>query len=230
DAFGAGPVRVEDLPEYMLRFGDVNAEGTRMVTSHRFEDGDAGKGDAHVGTLTSAPFTVERRYLQALVGGGAHDATCLQVRVGEEVVAEFTGTNVEPMSWVSADLSRWEGERATVRIVDDVAGDWGHVNVDTIKLSDEPVDPSPADELPDHGTFALAALDDRAEVRPSVAAWSSPEELFTADDGPDDVDGGTRTLAGTVRVPVHLAPGASARVRFAVGWYFPVPDRESLSF
>src|SRR5690606_32871341 len=73
DAFGAGPVRVEDLPEHMLRFGDVNAEGTRMVTSHRFEDGDAGKGDAHVGTLTSAPFTVERRYLQALVGGGAHD-------------------------------------------------------------------------------------------------------------------------------------------------------------
>lgn len=161
DAFGARPVKVSDLPEYMLRFGDLHAEGERMVTSHRFEDGDAGLADDHVGTLTSQPFTLDRRYLQALVGGGAHDATCVQVRVGDEVVATFTGTSTEPMSWLSADVSRWAGEQATVRLVDDVKGGWGHVNVDTIRLSDQPVDPKPMDELPDHGTFALATAPPR---------------------------------------------------------------------
>lgn len=230
DAFGSGPALVSSLPDYMKRDGDLNAEGERMVTSHRFEDGDAVQADDHVGTLTSPPFTVERRYLQALVGGGGHERTCLEVRVGGDVVATFTGAGTEVMSWQSVDLGRWDGEQATIRLVDDVRGGWGHVNVDTIRQSDRPLDSAPVAGRPDHGTFAIAACEPDTVVRPSVTGWKEPEDLFDAADGPSSVDGGLQTLTGTVRTTVRLRPGESKTVRFLVAWHFPVPDRKSLEF
>ena len=37
-----------------------------------------GEKDGQVGTLTSEPFKIERRYIQFFVGGGAHkDRTCV---------------------------------------------------------------------------------------------------------------------------------------------------------
>lgn len=234
DAFGSGPVLESDLPDYMRRYGDLHVEGKRLVTSHRFEDGDTGQADAHTGSLTSEPFTVERRYLHALVGGGsAEGKTCVQVLVDGKVVGTVTGDDTEPLARRSVDLSRYEGKRATIRIVDAATGGWGHVNVDTLALSDKPADPKPLSELPDHGTFALAALTGHgvhATVRPSIGDWSKPAELFTAPDGPDEVDGGRATLTATVTASVEVPPGGSRTVRFVVGWYFPVPDRHSLSF
>lgn len=230
DAFGSGPVLADDVPDYMKRFGDLHVEGQRFVTSHRFEDGDTGKADSHTGSLTSRPFTIQRRYVQALVGGGAFDDTSVQLLVDGNAVATFTGDDTEPLHWQSWDVSRWDGRQAIVRIVDGQTGAWGHVNVDTIRQSDTPIDPRPMAELPDHGTFALAALDHHAVVRPSIAKWSTPEDLFTSADGPATADGGSGTLAGTVTSSVRLRPGQSSTVRFTIAWYFPVPDRAYLSF
>ncbi|HEY3631942.1 MAG TPA: GH116 family glycosyl hydrolase [Jatrophihabitantaceae bacterium] len=201
NAFGAGPVTVDEVPDGMKRFGGFNAIGQRFVTSYNYR-GVPSDPDSSTGTLTSQPFTVSRRYLIARVGGGNHPGeTCLNVLVDGKVVASFTGASVEPMTPQGVDLSAYQGKQATVQIVDNNTVGWGHVNVDSIVFSDRGMDETPLADLPEFGTFALAALDSHAVVQD-----------------------------GTVRVPVRLRPGASAEVRFLIGWYFPTPDRNSLSF
>src|SRR4051812_12838226 len=61
EAFGPGPA-VGTLPGQMPVSGFL---GKRLVNSFR-------GGDKSTGTLTSPAFTVERNYLNFLVGGGGH--------------------------------------------------------------------------------------------------------------------------------------------------------------
>ena len=195
DAFGAGPVTVDEVPVGMKRFGGFNALGQRFVTSYNYRTG-VGDPDSYTGTLTSRPFTVERRYLLARVGGGNHPGeTCLNVLVDGAVVGSLTGASVEPMTPQGVDLSAYQGQQATIQIVDNNTGAWGHVNVDAIIFSDRGMDETPLADLPENGTFALAAAHSQAVVQD-----------------------------GTVTVPVTLRPHASDAVRFLIGWYFPTPS------
>jgi non-lysosomal glucosylceramidase len=230
DAFGPGPVLETSVPDYMKRFGDLNATGARFVTSHAFWSGDVGQADALTGRLISRPFTVERRYVRTRVGGGSWDRTAVRVLVDGEVVASASGSDVEPMTLLVLDVARFEGRTATIEIVDGESGGWGHVNVDDIVFTDVAPDPTPHSELPDAGTFALAALDREARVRPSIAAWSTLEEMATSGPGEEVVDASLAAQAGAVGVTVRIPPRRSTTVRFAVGWYFPLPDRQWLGF
>lgn len=230
-AFGPGPMPVADVPDYMLRFGDLHATGARFVTSHNVRNGeDVGQADAQVGRLVSRPFTIERRYVVTRIGGGSWPDTAVRVLVDGEVVASGSGADVEPMAVHAFDVTRWEGRTAVIEIVDSERGGWGHVNVDDIVFSDRPPSPQPLSELPDAGTFALAALEPRARVRPSVAPDATVGELFDAPAAPPEVDASRTTQLGAVSVPVTVPPGRERTVRFAIGWHFPVPDRASLSF
>ncbi|WP_433288956.1 GH116 family glycosyl hydrolase [Micromonospora sp. CA-244673] len=232
-AFGAGPVLVSEVPDYMKRFGDLGASGQRFVTSHDFRGsgGDSGRADAATGKLTSRPFTVERRYVNVAVGGGSHrGSTCVNLLVDGALVASVAGRDAEPVSVATMNLSAYQGRTAVIEIVDADTGGWGHVNVDRIVFSDVPTDTRPLDQVPDNGTLVLAALDNRAVTRPSLAEWDSLDEVFAAKAGPAEVDGSLAGQAGSVSVAVRLAPGQSRTVRFVLGWHFPVPDRVSLSF
>lgn len=289
EAFGAGPVAVAEAPGYMQRDG-LGAVGERFVTSHHFRSGgDIAQSDAYVGKLTSRPFTIERRFANLRIGGGSWaggtavnavvDGTVVATVAGRDgermepdlldlrewegrtavlevvddrrggwghvnldhivfsdlpavplrtVVATIAGANSEAMRPQSMDVHRWEGATAHIEIVDDRSGDWAHINTDHIVFSDVPADARPLSELPDVGTFALAALEADAVAEPSLADWSDLDAVFAAEPGPTEVDGSARTIAGAVRVPVELAPGESRTVRFVVGWHFPVPPREQL--
>jgi non-lysosomal glucosylceramidase len=227
-AFGDSPVTEAELPDYMKRFGPVGVHGTYFVTSHDFRSsgGDAGRADQATGTLTSPPFTLSRRYVRVRVGGGeAPGAACVNVLVDGQVVGSATGADTEVLALRAIDVARWAGRTATIQVVDTATGGWGHVNVDEIVFTDVPPDPVPLDELPDNGTFALAALDRRAVAVPSLAAAGTLDDVFDAGAGPTDVDGSLATVTGAVRVPVTLRPGESSTVTFAVGWHFPVPRR-----
>lgn len=231
-AFGSGPVTAAETPEGFRRpFGirtELNVKG-KFVSSYHFRAGD-GNPDGHRGTLTSREFTIGRRYVTAWVGGGSHRGeTCLDVIIDGEVVATATGTDIEPVTAVSLDLGRYQGKKATIRIVDDHTGGWGHINVDRILFSDRPIRRLPVAERPDGGSFALGALAAAAKVRPSIvvpAGEIDPADLFDAEDGPAEVDGAVGGQVGTVAVELTLAPGEERVVRFAYGWYFPVPQRE----
>ncbi|TDD39833.1 GH116 family glycosyl hydrolase, partial [Saccharopolyspora elongata] len=86
-------------------------------------------------------------------------------------------------------------------------------------------------ELPDHGSVTLAVLGaDRARVCPATETFESPSDVFAPAPGSSTVDGLTRRGAGVVAAAVMLNPGEQRTIRFALAWYFPVPDREGLAF
>jgi len=95
--------------------------------------------DEPQGTLTSRPFTIRKRYIGFLIGGGNHPGeTCIDLLVDGRVVRTATGLNnerLEPQQWDVSDLL---GKQAQIQIVDRHSGGWGHINIDHIVFSDVP--------------------------------------------------------------------------------------------
>ncbi|MEZ6067258.1 MAG: PSD1 and planctomycete cytochrome C domain-containing protein [Planctomycetaceae bacterium] len=132
DAFGEIPQTQSTIADYQ---GNVGAQGTFFVNSHQRRDG--GKGDDHVGTLTSPEFPIERPQMTLLVGGGGHAGeTCVNLVVKGETVRTATGPNnnlMRPVTWDVADL---KGATARIVIVDNHRGGWGNIGVDHITQHD----------------------------------------------------------------------------------------------
>lgn len=132
EAFGAGPA-VGTLADQMPVFG---YQGMRLVNSYV-------KRDQTTGKLTSPEFTIQRSWINFLIGGGGHDGeTCMNLLVGGKVVRTEVGRNtinysgseeLQSASWDVADLV---GKTAVLQIVDQHTGVWGHINIDQITLSD----------------------------------------------------------------------------------------------
>lgn len=132
EAFGPGPAR-GTLPNQMHVDG---FEGKGLVNSFF-------KGDASTGTLTSPEFTIERKFINFLIGGGKHEnETCINLLIDGVVVRTSTGPNdkdggSERLDWQSWDVADLKGKRASIMIVDAAKGGWGHINVDQILQSDK---------------------------------------------------------------------------------------------
>jgi len=108
-------------------------EGTRLVNTFL-------NGDASTGTITSPTFTIASPYIDLLVGGGNHPAgssnpTAVNLVVGGKVVLSASGQNAEFLNWVSWDVSAYQGQQASIQIVDQNTAGWGHINVDQIIFS-----------------------------------------------------------------------------------------------
>ncbi len=129
-------------------FGNRPAEGT--LPNQMPVTGFKGKGlansyhggDGATGKLTSPALTVERRYLQFLIGGGKHPGkTCVNLLLDNKVVRTATGGNDKPggseqLDWLLWDVQDLAGKQAVIEIVDDATGGWGHICVDHIVQSD----------------------------------------------------------------------------------------------
>ncbi|MGW7206592.1 GH32 C-terminal domain-containing protein [Streptomyces sp. NPDC054837] len=103
-------------------------------------------GDTTTGTLTSPEFTIDKNYVNFLVGGGNHPAgsdnpTAIELLVDGKVVRSTTGRDGEALNWASWDVKDLAGKKAQIKIVDDNSGGWGHLNVDHIMLSDTQAQP-----------------------------------------------------------------------------------------
>ena len=95
-------------------------------------------GDDTTGRLISKDFTIERRIIRFLVGGGSHSGTQIRLLVNGKVVRATAGKDnehLEPASW---DVDQLQGQTAHIEIVDEAKGGWGHINVDQIEFSDMP--------------------------------------------------------------------------------------------
>ena len=132
EAFGPGPA-VGTLPGQM----DVSGyQGKRLVNSFY-------KGDGTTGTLTGPPFVIERKYINFFIGGGMDpEKLRLDLLVDGKVVRTATGPNDKPGGTEKLDLAQWDvsdlvGKTATIQIVDQATGGWGHINVDNITQSDK---------------------------------------------------------------------------------------------
>ncbi len=132
EAFGAGPAR-GTLPNQMPVTGFL---GKGLVNSYF-------KGDGTMGTLTSPPFKIQRRYINFLIGGGKYPGkTCINLIVDGKVVRTATGPNSQPggsehLDWTFWDVGDQAGKMAVIEIMDHATGGWGHINVDHIVQSDK---------------------------------------------------------------------------------------------
>lgn len=131
EAFGPGPAR-GTLANQMHVDG---YQGERLVNSFF-------QGDDTTGTLASPEFRIERRYLAFLIGGGKNEEQlALRLIVEGKVVRTATGPNdraggserLAPSWW---DVAEFAGQTATLKIVDEARGGWGHINVDQIVQTD----------------------------------------------------------------------------------------------
>ncbi|KAL2837490.1 glycosyl hydrolase family protein [Aspergillus pseudoustus] len=99
-------------------------------------------GDATTGTLVSPTFTIIKRRINFLIGGGnAPNVQCINLRVGGQVVRTATGSDSEqllPRSW---DVTALIGQTAVIEIADLSTGGWGHILVDEISFSDVSAEP-----------------------------------------------------------------------------------------
>lgn len=126
-AFGKSPA-VADLPA-KLEIRDANGP----VASSEID------GDAPRGTLVSPPFTIDRSYLEFSICGGDYERhCCMNLVVDDKVVRSATGRNHERLTPASWDVSMFRGKQAHVEIVDQASGQWGHLNVAGLSLTDAP--------------------------------------------------------------------------------------------
>jgi fructan beta-fructosidase len=106
-------------------------------------------GDQSTGTLTSPPFKIEHKIINFLVGGGGYaDETYLELLIDGKPVRKATGPNTEAggsenLRWKAWKVDEFQGKTATIRIVDNRTGGWGHINVDHFVQSDDSLEPKP---------------------------------------------------------------------------------------
>jgi fructan beta-fructosidase len=118
-------------------------EGNQLVNTFT-------NGDAATGTIDSPAFTINSHYIDLLVGGGDHpwgaaNPTAVNLVVDGKVVDSATGNDAEALNWVSWAVSQYAGQQASIQIVDDNVGGWGHINVDQVTFSDQAAAPRAVD-------------------------------------------------------------------------------------
>jgi sucrose-6-phosphate hydrolase SacC (GH32 family) len=155
-------------------------------------------GDDTTGKLTSPDFTIERRYLRFLVGGGGWPgATCINLVSQNQIVRTATGTNqqsggteeLQPVHWDVADLL---GKIARIEIVDQAKGGWGHICVDHIVATNQepPPGPGPATReiLFDRNILLLPIKNNGPKRKLQFTSDAGPSlslDIELADDEPD---------------------------------------------
>ena len=114
-------------------------------------------GDPALGRLISPPFTVQRRYLSFLIGGGRHtyygnnDPGYVAVNLVHDghVVrtaprSQWAPDGCDHLAWDWFDLADLAGTQVRAEIVDQHTGPWGHILVDQIAQTDTPPVPLPS--------------------------------------------------------------------------------------
>ena len=121
----------------------TNQQGEGLLNTFNSASTDQGT-DETTGTATSPQFTIDQDRINLLVGGGARPrgsqdgAAVVELVVDGEVVRSATGENLEELNWQSWDVAGLRGKQATIRVVDEATGDWGHILLDEVRLSDRP--------------------------------------------------------------------------------------------
>jgi len=217
EAFGKGPA-VGTLASQQEVTGFI---GKGLVNTY------LGGSDKLQGKLTSPAFTVERLFVNFLIGGGGGDKTRMNLLVDGKVVRAAKGKDNEKLEWQGWNVKEFEGKKAQIEIVDAESGGWGHINIDQIEFGDKPRS-GPGGKLSeqhDFGTMGLAVFGDGAVVSSlSLPAGELPQGMF-ADGGLADDGKATRSLGellrGGIGKKITLKGGEKQQVAFVLSWHFP---------
>lgn len=188
----------------------VRARRSDMTSAHRGSFWIGGyelHEDGRTGTLTSPAFELTHPWLSFLIGGGSGSGTRVDVLAGDEVLASVTATNSEAMRPAALDLGEHLGKALRVRLVDESAGGWGHVNFDHLRLHDEQPD------WPD--------MLENARLDRILHAGLSPEEAPGAMTVPDGFRVDLVAAEPDVHQPVALAVDEQGRLWIAEAHSYP---------
>lgn len=94
------------------------------------------KGDTPQGKLISNSFVISHNYINFLMGGGT---TCyVELIIDNEVVlTSHPAINSEALSWYTWDVEKYKNKTATIQVVDNQSGSWGHILVDHFEMSNK---------------------------------------------------------------------------------------------
>lgn len=127
NAFGSQPT----LGKYSGQQEVKGFEGKYLVNSYN-------KGDDSQGIIVSPEFTIERNFINFLLGGGTHPGTYIELLIdGSSVYVARPMIESETLQWMTWDVKSYKGKKAAIRIVDNQQGGWGHILVDQIEMSDK---------------------------------------------------------------------------------------------
>lgn len=127
DAFGNGPVSgkiggQQDIKDF---------QGQRFANS--FHEGDDSRG-----TLLSPEFTIERNFINFLIGGGMRPDIYVELIIdGKSVLLSRPVVDSETMHWMTWDVKEYKDKQAKIRVVDNQRGPWGHILIDQIEMSNK---------------------------------------------------------------------------------------------
>ena len=215
------------------------------LTRHREVTGYVGQGVATscspdnrgTGTLTSPSFALQRPHLNFLVGGGREWRKLrVELLVDGKVVAKTTPRyNSTAMIQQSWDVSRWAGQSARFRVVDDLSGGWGYLVVDHFVLSDRSLAPKTEQRrIVVDKRFLHLPIDTAAPMHPvEIRVGDEVIRKFDAALSPADEANVTtftdledyRGQAVTVSVGPTQRPGAKLN---ALSFADEIPDRSDL--
>jgi putative membrane-bound dehydrogenase-like protein len=204
NAFAGQPIKGDTVAK---RRSDMRSGHVGEFWVGGFEVG----GDVGVGTLTSASFVVSQPFATFLTNGGQQEQTCVELvrKDTGKVFFKIAGTNSETMRQVVVDLRAHVGKEILIRLVDDHAGAWGHLNFDHFRLHEtRPGQFTPmmitlvADEYPYKGLSAQEA----------AAAMKLPDG-FTVTVGAAEPD---------VKQPIAMALDDRGRVWIAEAYEYPI--------
>ena len=228
DAFDKGPILKSQIPAYQ---GNVGSKGPRVVNSHASAPGKTvEEKDSHVGTLTSKPFTIERKNIRFWIGGGNHPGqTCINLLVDGKAARTATGHNDNRMRLEFFDVGQFEGKTARLEIVDKARGPWGNIGAGPIVFSDSR--PIKEGREHDHGTLAIALLDpvETDQATPSGTKTGTSLILRNGPKGasqepemsPFSLQPAGRKLIGSLVRKMFLEAGQEATATFVIAWHFP---------
>ena len=108
----------------LAKQGPVRRYGGRFYLSS-FHGGDRAKG-----TLRSPPFLIDGSSLSFRISGGNSENLRVELHIDGAVVKSTTGGDSERMEDVTWNLAASEGKMATIALIDEDEGSWGHLNVD----------------------------------------------------------------------------------------------------
>ena len=219
EAFGTGPAsgRLETWQEVK------GFAGKGLANSYR-------RADSTTGTLASPEFTIERKFINFLVGGGhfPHPSPAgrelVTLKIDGKVVRSATGEGDGQLRWDTWDVSEFAGKTASVEIVDSRPYPGGHILVDQIELSDAKRR-KPAgdfDKMSDYGSMALALRgksDEAAATELVPLLPAAVNKNFQTRDGTQAFP--NRPNAALISGAVTLAAGETHTFTFVLAWHFP---------
>lgn len=138
-------------------------------------------GDGQIGILVSHGFTISKRYLKFLVGGGnKKDKTSVNLLIDDQIVEIATGNNTEQLTEVIWDLKKYVGKTGRLKIIDLDTSAWGHILADQFVLTDR------HDEnlsSPSSGAIVLADFENDYSdgweiIESEVMGLSNPENSY----------------------------------------------------